>query len=155
MKAPRLTLAVLFLNACAMAPQAPSDSEPEPEPAPQLTAAMPEVAAPAPPAPPARVSVPPMFEAERQEIKDRLRNLPSIDRTAPVDDLWQRIRFGFGLPDLDSALVREKTRYYAARLRSAEAGNPRAAPPRAHRPHRAGGRRLAAHPPRLRHGRPP
>ncbi len=113
MNAPRLTLAVLLLNACAMAPQAPDMSEPEPAPEPiaQVTTAVPEQA----PAPPARVSVPPMFEAERQEIKDRLRNLPSIDRTAPVDDLWQRIRFGFGLPDLDSALVREKTRYYAAR----------------------------------------
>ena len=111
MKASRLTFAVLLLNACAMAPQAPGI--PEPEPAAQATAPVPERAA--PPAPPARVSVPPMFEAEREEIKDRLRNLPAIDRTAPVDDLWQRIRFGFGMPDLDGGLVREKTRYYAAR----------------------------------------
>ena len=29
--------------------------------------------------------------------------------------MWQRIRNGFAVPDLDSALVREKTRYYVAR----------------------------------------
>ena len=56
-----------------------------------------------------------MFEGERHEIKDRPAELPQIDRTAPVDDVWQRIRHGFAVPDLDSALVREKTRYYAAR----------------------------------------
>ena len=58
---------------------------------------------------------PPPFAADAQEIKDRLRGLSSIDRTAPVDNLWQRIRLGFAMADLDNSVVREKTAYYAAR----------------------------------------
>jgi len=38
-----------------------------------------------------------------------------IDRTAQPDDLWQRIRQGWAMADLDNALVREKMAYYAAR----------------------------------------
>src|SRR5688500_14610752 len=56
-----------------------------------------------------------VFDGERQEIKARLAELARIDRTAPVDDVWQRIRNGFAVPDLDNALVREKMRYYVAR----------------------------------------
>jgi membrane-bound lytic murein transglycosylase D len=109
----RLTLAVLLLNACALAPQAPeplaASEAPDPPPAPPQAAI--EAVKPEKPAPP-----PPLvFDAERQEIRDRLRTLPGIDRTAPVDDLWERIRYGFAMPDLDNALVREKARYYAAR----------------------------------------
>jgi membrane-bound lytic murein transglycosylase D len=33
----------------------------------------------------------------------------------PPDDLWDRVRRGFAIPDLDNALVREKVTYYAAR----------------------------------------
>jgi membrane-bound lytic murein transglycosylase D len=105
---------VLLLASCAHAPEAPEAPE---------TAQSFEAAAPAPepvkPPPPRKTEstavAPPPFQAERQEIIDRLRRLPSIDRTAPVDDLWQRIRHGFAMADLDNALVREKTRYYAAR----------------------------------------
>jgi membrane-bound lytic murein transglycosylase D len=107
-KALRLTFAALLLNACASAPEAPESSSESPQV---------EVPAPETPAPPP-ISIakpPPPFQAERHEIKDRSRALPSIDRTARVDDLWQRIRHGFAMPDLDNALVREKTRYYAAR----------------------------------------
>ena len=106
MKPLRLTLAALLLNACAMAPQPPESPAPEPEPQPAAAAI--EV-------PPETPPPPPPFEAKLEEIKDRPRALPSIDRTAPLDDLWQRIRHGFAVPDLDNALVREKTRYYAAR----------------------------------------
>jgi membrane-bound lytic murein transglycosylase D len=72
------------------------------------------------PVPPAAIQVPVakpagVFEGERLEIKPRAGELPSIDRTAPVDDVWQRIRNGFAMTDLDNALVREKARYYAAR----------------------------------------
>jgi membrane-bound lytic murein transglycosylase D len=91
-KALRITLAALLLNACAMAPRAP-------EPVVEVISE----------------TAPPAFAAVRQEIKDRPRAILSIDRTAPLDDLWQRIRHGFAMPDLDNALVREKTRYYAAR----------------------------------------
>jgi len=105
-----LTLAALLLAACAQAPQAPDAPE-----------TVQTVETPAPVKPPERkieqprAVTPPPFPGDAQEIKDRLRDLASIDRTAPIDDLWQRIRYGFAMPDLDNALVREKTGYYAAR----------------------------------------
>jgi peptidoglycan lytic transglycosylase D len=102
-----LTLAALLLGACATEPQAPEpfpvDSSP---PAPAAEIRPPDVKQP-PPAPP-----PPL--AERQEIKDRI-SLAAIDRTAPIDDLWQRVRHGFAMQDIDNALVGQMTRYYAAR----------------------------------------
>ena len=57
----------------------------------------------------------PPFEGEKREISDPLRGLRKVDRTVQPDDLWERIRHGFAMPDLDNALVREKTAYYAAR----------------------------------------
>jgi len=55
------------------------------------------------------------FDGERREISDPLARLPKLDRTVRPDDLWERIRRGFAMPDLDDELVREKTAYYAAR----------------------------------------
>jgi membrane-bound lytic murein transglycosylase D len=108
----RLLFGVLLLSACATEPQAPEPSlESGPDPIPPATSEAP----PAPAAPVAKPTPPLTFEAERLEIRERPRALPSIDRTAPVDDVWQRIRHGFAMPDLDNALVREKIRYYAAR----------------------------------------
>src|SRR5918999_4683136 len=116
MNALRLTLAALLVSACAQAPQAPDAPETV------QTAQSVEGAAPAPErvkpsarTPESTAVTPPAFPADSQEIRDRLRGLASIDRTAPLDDLWQRIRYGFAMPDLDNTLVREKTRYYAAR----------------------------------------
>ena len=103
-----LLLAVL-LNACALQPQAPGTAD-----APDAVASAGEIPA-ARTTPPQATHTPKQFEGERQEIKNRLGAMPSIDRTAPVDDVWQRIRNGFAIPDLDNSLVREKTRYYAAR----------------------------------------
>jgi membrane-bound lytic murein transglycosylase D len=37
----------------------------------------------------------------------------TIDRTVPAEDIWERIRGGFAMPDLDNALVRRKTAEYA------------------------------------------
>jgi membrane-bound lytic murein transglycosylase D len=113
----RVAFAALLLNACALQPQTPESVDaPEGLAAP---AAAPAAASQAPavrPPPASTAVIPPMvFDGERQEIKDRLAELSRIDRTAPVDDVWQRIRNGFAVPDLDSALVREKTRYYVAR----------------------------------------
>src|SRR6185295_1314378 len=106
----RLALAALLLNACALQPQAPGTAD-APDPVPTAGNETP-----APGAPAARTAQPPaVFEGERQEIRNRLAEQARIDRTAPVDDVWQRIRNGFAVPDLDNALVREKTRYYAAR----------------------------------------
>ncbi|HWA36430.1 MAG TPA: transglycosylase SLT domain-containing protein [Burkholderiales bacterium] len=57
----------------------------------------------------------PPFEGERREISEPLRGLATVDRTTPVDDLWERVRRGFAVQDLDNALVAEKTTYYASR----------------------------------------
>jgi len=107
----RLALAALLLNACALQPQTPGTSDaPDavPAAASETPAAMKQT--------PSKAAAPPaVFEGERQEIRSRLAEQARIDRTAPVDDVWQRIRDGFAVPDLDNALVREKTRYYAAR----------------------------------------
>ncbi|HKU45620.1 MAG TPA: transglycosylase SLT domain-containing protein, partial [Burkholderiales bacterium] len=91
--------ALLLLCACAQTP----DVSPLEEPS-------------APPEPVTRISeTPPLaFEGSRQEIRAR-RPLARIDRTAPVDDVWERIRLGFGMADLDDPLVAEKMASYMAR----------------------------------------
>ena len=108
-----LLVAVLALPACASHPPAtpteddvvpaaalPTQARPENIPAPMV--------APPPPAP-ARP-----FDGERLAMKAPPR-LPKIDRTVAPEDLWQRIRQGFAMPDIDNALVQRQTAYYAAR----------------------------------------
>jgi peptidoglycan lytic transglycosylase D len=105
---------LLLLAACAGAPpeadQTPgADAEP----------ARPAAAQPAPPqattaAPPAKAPTDTAFEATRATVTPRS-HIATIDRTIAPDDLWQRIRQGFAMPDIDNALVREKMAYYAAR----------------------------------------
>ena len=56
----------------------------------------------------------PPFEGQREDLKEP-RKLPRVDRTVKRDDLWQRIRDGFAMPDLAGPLVAEKTAWYAAR----------------------------------------
>ena len=55
------------------------------------------------------------FDGERREVREPLRGIARIDRTAEHDDLWQRIRDGFAMRDLDTPLVGEKVAWYAAR----------------------------------------
>jgi membrane-bound lytic murein transglycosylase D len=98
-----VAMCALLAQACATPPPAPPSAEEQS--APQLQPETPVVV----------VAKPSAFRAERQEIRDRPKNLTQIDRTAPIDDVWQRIRFGFAMRDLDGPLVQEKTRYYAAR----------------------------------------
>jgi len=57
----------------------------------------------------------PPFDGEHQVVSEPVGAKARIDRTDPPDDLWQRVRQGFGMPDLDGPLVREKTAWYAAR----------------------------------------
>ncbi|MDD5248418.1 MAG: transglycosylase SLT domain-containing protein [Rhodocyclaceae bacterium] len=49
------------------------------------------------------------------EIRDDLPPLPTIDLTASPDDLYQRMRNGFGMPDLASPLVAERQAWYLNR----------------------------------------
>jgi membrane-bound lytic murein transglycosylase D len=54
------------------------------------------------------------FEGAREEI-GKPRGLARVDRTVRRDDVWQRIRDGFSMPDLAGPLVAEKTAWYVAR----------------------------------------
>jgi membrane-bound lytic murein transglycosylase D len=83
---------------------------------PSIPVAEPEALPPAPPAPVSRAldaaSLPP-FDGRRETLVEPLRGIKRIDRTSPAEDIWQRIRQGFAMPDLDNALVRRKTAEYA------------------------------------------
>ena len=57
----------------------------------------------------------PPFDGERREVHEPLRGVTKVDRTVQPDDLWQRIRNGFSMPNLDNDLVRDRTAWYAAR----------------------------------------
>jgi membrane-bound lytic murein transglycosylase D len=54
------------------------------------------------------------FEGAREEVDKRGR-LARVDRTVRQDDVWQRIRDGFSMPDLGGPVVAEKTAWYVAR----------------------------------------
>jgi membrane-bound lytic murein transglycosylase D len=116
--------AALLAQSCTSAPPAPPERQPQDTAAPpspvQPQAATPKPPPPPPAQPPAGSGVvdtakPPPFEGERQEIAEPLRGVRKVDRTAQADDLWQRVRKGFAMPDLDSDLVRKQMAYYAAR----------------------------------------
>jgi len=110
--------AAVLLQACAFAPGEPTLPSPAPGNEP-VAAAPAKGALPAsPPAPrvnsaDADSEVP--FDGESQVVKDPLRGVTKIDHTVPPDDLWDRIRRGFAVQDLDSPLVRQHTAFYAAR----------------------------------------
>jgi len=92
------------------APASPVFDAPRTATSARLAAPVP-VPAPAPPS--AGVSA--AGEVERQEVRDATPRVARIDLTVQPDDLWQRIRQGFGMADLDSAIVQDKVAWYAAR----------------------------------------
>jgi len=49
-----------------------------------------------------------------QAVRENARP-PLLDLTVPADDLWQRIRNGFGMPDLHDPLVAERQSWYLNR----------------------------------------
>jgi len=49
------------------------------------------------------------------QIKEDPPPLATIDLTLPPDDLWERIRHGFGMPNIDSPLVHQQQAWYLAR----------------------------------------
>ncbi len=57
----------------------------------------------------------PPFDGEKQTVKEPLRGVATVDLTVQPDDLWQRIRAGFSMPNLESPLVQDRTAWYAAR----------------------------------------
>lgn len=52
------------------------------------------------------------FKQMTQDINDDSPRIPFIDLTVAPDDLWQRMRNGFAMPDLDSALVADRQAWY-------------------------------------------
>ncbi len=48
-------------------------------------------------------------------VKDDVSPIPTIDLTTQPDDLWQRMRNGFSMPDLDSPLVADRQAWYLNR----------------------------------------
>ena len=57
----------------------------------------------------------PLLPDASREVKDDLPPMPTIDLTTPPDDLWQRMRNGFSMPDLDSPLVADRQAWYLNR----------------------------------------
>jgi membrane-bound lytic murein transglycosylase D len=85
-----------------------------PQPGPPDQVAAPVVAAPAVGSVPLEAAKLPPFDGERRDVNEPLRGIRRVDGADLQKDLWQRIRQGFAMPDLDNALVRRKTREYAA-----------------------------------------
>ncbi|HEY8856463.1 MAG TPA: transglycosylase SLT domain-containing protein, partial [Rugosibacter sp.] len=52
------------------------------------------------------------FQQMTQGIHDDSPRIPFIDLTVAPDDLWQRMRNGFTMPDLDNALVADRQAWY-------------------------------------------
>ena len=49
------------------------------------------------------------------EVKDSLPHIVTVDLTVPPDDLWERIRHGFAMPNLDSNAVVDWQGWYLSR----------------------------------------
>jgi membrane-bound lytic murein transglycosylase D len=125
-----LALGAALLAGCAgvapLAPAAAPEAAPEPAPVtpPAAVASAPQ-AVPAVDLPVASSVAITVAEAENhdsgpatQPPVDPLRpDAPPVAPDAPVArlDLWQRVRSGFGMPELDGQLVRNWEQYYAAR----------------------------------------
>jgi peptidoglycan lytic transglycosylase D len=104
--------AALLLAACATAPHTPAQGEPAAAGKGLQAKRAAERAAIKQPLDATRL---PPFNGETKVVHEPLRGVPKIDRTIPPDDLWERIRDGFALPDLDNAEVADQTAWYAAR----------------------------------------
>jgi len=105
-----ISLAMLAL-AAGCATQQPST----PAPAPRMPEPPPvEMAGYAPAVPRKNQVAKPLLALERQVVTEPLRGVTMIDATEPAEDLWERIRRGFAMPDLDNKLVRRKSAEYAA-----------------------------------------
>lgn len=110
-------LLALLLAGCETLPSA----APQPAAAPRQPAGSPVLsfrdappdAAPARAQPLEIASLPP-FEGSREDMR-RGPRIATVDRTLRADDVWQRIRDGFAMADLDGPLVREKIAWYVAR----------------------------------------
>lgn len=114
-------LAATFLAACATQPEVPDAPSAKHSRVPYQAGTTPPAFEPAKPPPVAASTKPldatrlPPFEGEKQEVKEPLRGVATVDRTVQPDDLWERIRAGFSMPNLEGPIVQDRTAWYAAR----------------------------------------
>jgi membrane-bound lytic murein transglycosylase D len=115
-------LAAALVQACASTPpaaepQPPAEAQPPAQPQPQAQPQPAEpIAAPSPAAQPPEPVTPlvPAPTAAPETIKPPLA-IKQVDATAGPQDVWQRVRQGFAIPDLNNDLVRKHMAYYTAR----------------------------------------
>ncbi|MFY9328575.1 MAG: transglycosylase SLT domain-containing protein [Georgfuchsia sp.] len=60
-------------------------------------------------------SAPSLANTNVMQIEDDAPQIATIDLTVPADDLWQRMRNGFSMPDLNSPLVADRQAWYLNR----------------------------------------
>lgn len=108
-----LSASMIWLSGCASTPATVSQSTPPPAP---------EQRAMQQPAPEASTSqsqptiTPPSYPSGTlSEIVPGKLNSPEVAPMAAPADLWERIRRGFAMPDLQSDLVLDREQWYAAR----------------------------------------
>lgn len=124
------SILLLALTGCFALPASALDESPFLSPSPNLGAAtsiddMPtaqpvaEPAAPVAPAPAKKTTTPkpqPRFAEPTPRVEPRPEAVVvEVSRPAAVDDVWQRVRVGFAIPELDSELVSRHEAWYAAR----------------------------------------
>jgi membrane-bound lytic murein transglycosylase D len=99
------------LAGCATGPAPLPEPAPEPTPSPAAAASAPapDVIAAAEPAASAVAAAPAAVDPLRPEVR------LDLDDRAAQGDLWQRIRDGFAMPDLQGDKVRNRERWYADR----------------------------------------
>jgi membrane-bound lytic murein transglycosylase D len=124
MGAIRLALLSLSLAGCASVAPDPRGAVPATGPAATSSSAAPSTArtAPTPSAPGATVAAPARAAtaATPDAMSALLQTVPgavgaeSSTAPAPPADIWVRIRRGFAMPDLDTPLVEQRTRWYAS-----------------------------------------
>jgi peptidoglycan lytic transglycosylase D len=112
-------LAVALVQACASTPPTAEPQSPgEAQPQPQAEAPAGVVAAPPPaaqPAEPVAPLVPSPAPAAAPETTKPPLAIKQVDAAAGPQDVWQRVRQGFAMPDLNNDLVRKHVAYYKAR----------------------------------------
>ncbi|QTN28552.1 transglycosylase SLT domain-containing protein [Rhodoferax sp. AJA081-3] len=105
-------LAVVWLSACATVP-APTEPAADGsgivlQPSREITTGQPRTSRPAYTS--SSNTHPPFAPLSAQETASR-----SVAALAPPADLWERIRRGYAMPDLDNDLVRDREQWYATR----------------------------------------
>lgn len=121
-KAALMLVLAILLTGCAT-----SDHRTDPKPAPNSTLELPSKPTTEPtPRPTAPVNAPiAQTESERPVV---LKPYGQLGLQAPPADVWERIRRGFAMPDLDNDLVRNREQWYASRpdyiLRMTERSRP-------------------------------